>query len=159
MYPAVLQTLQDNFMIKKKCRNPSCCCYFTPSKFRPDQEYCGKAECRRYCDALRQKNHYRRNISDPDWRKELMARKKKERKSRIDSETENTSCHSPPGSSELDLLLPGMIAFFSGAKSHDEVMEITDKCRRFGSDLIGHEKIFQRFPHASFESKKECSSR
>ncbi len=88
-----------------------------------------------------------------------MARKKKERGARINSETGNTPSNSPPELSDLHLLLPGMIAFFSGARSHGELMEITDKCRRFGNDLIGREKIFQRFPHASFEAKKGCSSR
>ena len=143
----------------KRCRNPSCCCYFTPSKYRPDQEYCSKAECKRYCDNLRQKNHYRRKISNPVWRETLMERKKKERGIRINTMPENASCNSLPPLSDLQLLLPGMIALFSGARSHDEVMEITDKCRRFGNDLIGVEKNFQRFPHASFEAKKGCSSR
>lgn len=88
-----------------------------------------------------------------------MTRKKKERSARINFETGNTPCNSPSVLSDLQLLLPGMIAFFSGAKSRDELMEITDKCRRFGNDLIGPDKIFQKFPHASFEAKKECSSR
>jgi hypothetical protein len=139
--------------------NPSCGCYFTPSKYRPDQEYCGKSDCKRYRDRLRQKNYYRRNISDPSWRGALMERKKKERNSRINSVADNVSGNSPPTLSDLHLLLPGMIAFFSGASSHDEVMKITDKCRRFGNDLIGPEKNFQSFPHAGFEAEKESSSR
>ena len=88
-----------------------------------------------------------------------MDRKKKERSARINYVAGNVSGNSPPALSDLQHLLPGMIAFFSGASSHDEVMEITDKCRRFGNDLIGPEKNFQRFPHVSFEAEKGCSSR
>lgn len=139
--------------------NPSCGCYFIPNKYRPDQEYCGKADCKRYRERLRQKNHYRRNISDPAWRSALMDRKKKEHNARTNSVPENVSGNTPQTLSDLQLLLPGMIAFFSGARSHDEVIEITDKCRRFGNDFIYPEKNFQRFPHAGFEAKKECSSR
>lgn len=148
--------------ISKKCKNPFCGSYFTPSKFKPDQEYCGKDECKRYRDNLRQKKHYRRNIRDPDWRKDHMGRKKQERFERLNRPPPEPDKESPPVS-DLNLVLPGMIALFSGAGSREEVMDITAKCRRFGHDLNNGDlcgsEVFQTFPHASFEAKKECSSR
>ena len=90
-----------------------------------------------------------------------MERKKMERAMRGGrSSAEGPGSSDPvPPLADLRTLLPGMIALFSGARSHDEVMDIAAKCSRFGSDLIGPEKGFQRFPHAGFESGKECSSR
>lgn len=66
-----------------------------------------------------------------------MARKKKERESRLDNPPAPPAADkSNPGLSDLQLLLPGMIAFFTGAKSYVEVEKITEKCRRFGEELL-----------------------
>jgi hypothetical protein len=94
-----------------------------------------------------------------------MDRKKKERSRRCSTFPPDgvSSGNSPPTLSDLQLLLPGMIAFFTGARSEEEVMAITEKCCHFGRDIYRGDfsggKIFQRFPHASYEAKKECSSR
>jgi hypothetical protein len=94
-----------------------------------------------------------------------MDRKKEElsRRVAVSSPSEISSGNSPPVVSNLQLLLPGMIAFFTGAKSEEEIMEISEKCCHVGRDIyrgdFSGRKFFQRFPHASFEPKKECSSR
>ncbi len=65
--------------------------------------------------------------------------------------------------SDIPSLLSGMIALFSGVKSLEEVVEITEKCSRFGNDLYNGDlcksEFFQKFPHVSFEAKRKCSSR
>ena len=92
-----------------------------------------------------------------------MARKKKERAARNNTVPKNPTGSTPSALFDLQLLLPGMIAFFTGARSEEEVMEITDKCCHFGRDIYRgdffSEKNFQRFPHASSEAEKKCSSR
>ncbi len=81
-----------------------------------------------------------------------MERKKKERKARSGippkaSDADNLG----PAVSDLHLLLPGMIGFLTGAKSYEAVAEITEKCRRFGGDLL--------LQQSSPEKKSEISSR
>lgn len=148
--------------IKKRCKNPSCGCYFTPSKYRPDQEYCGGTGCKRYRDRLRQRLHYRRNIRNPKWREALIRRKKKERAARLNNPPPEF-IKSTRTLSDIQLLLPGMIAFFGRARSKKEVLEITDKCHRFGSDFYRQRAItaknIQRFPHSSCESEMKYSLR
>jgi len=119
--------------MKTKCANPACGCLFTPSKFKPDQAYCDKAECRRSRDASRQKKHYRKHISDPDWRTSLMERKKMERERRRGRDAPADDELSPP--SDDALVLDGMLAFVSGAKSTEALAEIRGKCLIFGRDL------------------------
>lgn len=66
-----------------------------------------------------------------------MERKKKERESRLDNPPEPPDAPAPdPSISDLHLLLPGLIGFLTGAKSYEAVAEITEKCRRFGGDLL-----------------------
>jgi hypothetical protein len=113
-------------MKKTKCPNPACGRLFTPSKFKPDQAYCGKAECARYRDALRQKKHYRKHIPEPDWRTSLMERKKRERARRLSRDAPLDDGQHPPSDDEL--MLDGVIAFVSGAKSTEELAEIRCKC-------------------------------
>lgn len=92
-----------------------------------------------------------------------MERKKKERSELLSKSPPSESEAPPPFSSDLHSLLSGMIAFFSGVKSREEVVEITKKCCRFGNDLYSGDlcgtELFQRFPHASFEAKNQSSSR
>ena len=66
-----------------------------------------------------------------------MVRKKKEREFRFDNPLRVPAAgKSSPGFSDIQQLLPGMIAFFSGAKSYEEVIKVTEKCRRFGGELL-----------------------
>ena len=66
-----------------------------------------------------------------------MERKKKERESRLDNPPKPPDADTPcPAISDLHLLLPGMIGFLTGAKSYEAVAEITEKCHRFGGDLL-----------------------
>lgn len=119
--------------MKTKCANPACGCLFTPSKFKPDQAYCGKAECARCRDTSRQKKHYRKHIPDPDWRTSLMERKKMERVRRRGRSSPADDERPPP--SDDALVLDGVLAFVSGAKSSEALAEIREKCRNFGRDL------------------------
>jgi hypothetical protein len=92
-----------------------------------------------------------------------MARKKKERASRNNTVPGNPTGSSPSTQFDIQLLLPGMIAFFTGARSEEEIMEITDKCCHFGKDIYCGNFLpaenLRRFPHASYEAEEECSSR
>lgn len=81
-----------------------------------------------------------------------MERKKKERKARSGILPKPPDADNPgPAISDLHLLLPGMIGFLTGAKSYEAVAEITEKCRRFGGDLL--------LQKSSPRKKSEISSR
>ena len=92
-----------------------------------------------------------------------MERKQKEHSERLSKAPSSELEATLPLSSDIPSLLSGMIALFSGVKSWEEVVEITEKCSRFGNDLYNGDlcksELFQRFPHASFEAKRKCSSR
>lgn len=119
--------------MKTKCANPACGSLFTPSKFKPGQAYCGKAECGRCRDASRQKKHYRKHVSDPDWRASLMERKKVERERRRGRSAPSDDERPPP--SDDALVLDGVLAFVSGAKSTETLAKIRAKCRDLGRDF------------------------
>lgn len=92
-----------------------------------------------------------------------MERKKQERSERQKKPPSPEPEVPPTSPSDISSLLSGMIALFSGVKNWEEVVEITEKCSRFGNDLYNgglcKSELFQRFPHASFEAKRKCSSR
>lgn len=147
---------------RKRCANPSCGEYFQPSRYNPSQEYCEKAECKRCRDNIRQKRRYRKKIVDEQWRETLMARKKKESAARGEAGAPCSEASPLLALSEIQSLLPGMIALFTGSRTHAEVERITEKCRRFGDELQLKSPPIeknQRFPHAGFEAEKQYSSR
>ena len=143
---------------KKQCE---CCgAPFYPHKRRPDQRFCKKIECIRLRQNKRTKLHYRRNIGNPVWRNAHMRRKKRERLARL--ERENITVNQQKVLSDIQMILPGMIALFSGAGSREKLMEIMEKCRSFGKDLNNkNEYKVQYFAkissHNSFESEEEVS--
>lgn len=163
MYYGFFNNLQVSLMkrLHKRCKNPSCGCCFRPNKYRPNQEYCGKDECKRYRDRIRQWIHYRTNIRDSKWRANLMKRKKRERFARKNSPN-ITSTENKPSLPEIQMLLSGMIALFSGAETKKEVFETIEVCSRFGNSICCNDfaevKKIKKFPHASYEAVKKCSS-
>jgi hypothetical protein len=92
-----------------------------------------------------------------------MERKKQERSERQKKPPPPEPEVPPISPSDIYSLLSGMIALFSGVKSWEEVVDITEKCSRFGNDLYNGDlcksEFFQRFPHASYEAKRKRSSR
>jgi hypothetical protein len=127
----------------KYCKNPFC-----PSKYSPHQDCCNHDACRKAREAERQKDHYRKNIQDLDWRTKLRERKKQERFRRLkaiscvkgSTTTQTTPVKDPPPIQphpvslppDYDSLIFGILGSINGSKTYEELVESRENCIKFG---------------------------
>lgn len=129
--------------ICKYCKKP-----FHPSKYSPHQVCCNHDSCRKARDAERQKNYYRKNIQDSDWKTKLSERKKQERFRRLEAishverspTTKTPPVKDPPPirlnsvslPPDYDPLIFGILGSINGSKTYEELVEFRENCIKFG---------------------------
>ena len=139
------------------CANPNCKSVFTPGKRHPNQQYCSRAECRRYAGSLRGRRYYARHCSDKAWHRLMLDRKREERRRRgCAASPDGGRCGGAAGAVAypdaviIFQLLVGMTAMITGSRDASEVRSAMSRCLELGREFFNAENIQTSSSHELF---------